>query len=226
MVGCLTRAVPKPYTIRPPRPAQHQRNPATGASMDSDPVYLHIRVVLSIILGLSITTLLRGLASIIEHPKRRGWSWIHLCWVVWALVSVVTFWWWEFRLGEVRHWNVETYLFVIGYCASWFMLCTLLFPDDVREFGSLENYLLQRRGGFFGVLALITVLDLVDTAIKGHSRWQMLGQAYWVHTVLMLAIAALGMTMKTRRGHLWLALAALGYQCGYFAAEYFTLGSD
>ncbi len=194
--------------------------------MDSDPVYLHIRVVLSIILGLSITTLLRGLASIIEHPKRRGWSWIHLCWVVWALLSLVTFWWWEFRLGEVRHWNVETYLFVIGYCASWFMLCTLLFPDDVREFGSLENYLLQRRGGFFGVLALITVLDLVDTAIKGHSRWQMLGQAYWVHTVLMLAIAALGMTMKTRRGHLWLALAALGYQCGYFAAEYFTLGSD
>lgn len=86
--------------------------------MDTDPVYLHIRVVLSIILGLSITTLLRGLAGIIEHPKRRGCSLIHLCWVVWALISVVTFWWWEFRLGEVRQWTFELYLFVIAYCAS------------------------------------------------------------------------------------------------------------
>lgn len=51
---------------------QHRRIPAAGTSMDTDPVYLHIRVVLSIILGLSITTLLRGLAGIIEHPKRRG----------------------------------------------------------------------------------------------------------------------------------------------------------
>lgn len=194
--------------------------------MDSDPVYLHIRVVLSIILGLSITTLLRGLASIIEHPERRGWSWTHLCWVLWALISVVTFWWWEFRLGEVRQWTFGLYLFVIAYCAAWFMLCVLLFPDDLRSFGSYENYLLQRRGWFFGMLALLTLLDLGDTAIKGHSRWQMLGPAYPLHTVLMLAIAALGAACRHRRAQLGLAVAALVYQAGYFLAEYFTLASD
>lgn len=194
--------------------------------METDPVYLHIRVVLSIILGLSITTLLRGLASIIEHPARRGWSWIHLCWVVWTLVSVVTFWWWEFRLGEIQRWTFEVYLFVIAYCASWFMLCTLLFPDDLREYGSYGNYLLQRRGGFFGMLAVVTLLDLGDTALKGHSRWQMLGDAYLLHTVLMLLIAGLGVALKTRRAHLLLALTALVYQVAYFAAEYFTLGAD
>ncbi|HCV97623.1 hypothetical protein D3C87_302230 [compost metagenome] len=194
--------------------------------MDTDPVYLHIRVVLSIILGLSITTLLRGLAGIIEHPRRRGWSWIHLCWVVWALISVVTFWWWEFRLGEVRQWTFELYLFVIAYCAAWYLLCVLLFPDDVREFGSYETYLLQRRGWFFGMLALLTLLDLGDTAIKGHSRWQMLGAAYPVHTVLMLGIAALGAACRQRRAHLGLAVVALVYQAGYFMAEYFTLASD
>lgn len=194
--------------------------------MDTDPVYLHIRVVLSIILGLSITTLLRGLAGIIEHPRRRGWSWIHLCWVVWALISVVTFWWWEFRLGEIRQWTFELYLFVIAYCAAWYLLCVLLFPDDVREYGSYENYLLQRRGGFFGMLALVTLLDLVDTDIKGHSRWQMLGDAYWVHTVVMLVIAGLGMALRQRRAHLALALLALAYQASYFLLEYFTLASD
>lgn len=194
--------------------------------MESDPVYLHVRVVLSIILGLSITTLLRGLAAIIEHPQRRGWSWIHLCWVAWALVSVVTFWWWEFRLGQVREWTFEVYLFVITYCAAWFLLCVLLFPEDVREYGDYETYLLQRRGGFFGVLALITLLDLVDTAIKGESRWRLLGAAYPLHTALMLCIAVLGWRLRSRRGQLLLAAVALVYQLGYFAVEYFTVGSD
>ena len=66
--------------------------------METEPVFLHIRVVMGIILGLSITTLLKGLAQIIEHPQRRGCSALHLCWVMWTLVSLVTFWWWEFRL--------------------------------------------------------------------------------------------------------------------------------
>ncbi|MNT53137.1 hypothetical protein D3C72_1902120 [compost metagenome] len=145
---------------------------------------------------------------------------------MWALISVVTFWWWEFRLGEVRQWTFELYLFVIAYCAAWYLLCVLLFPDDVREFGSYETYLLQRRGWFFGMLALLTLLDLGDTAIKGHSRWQMLGAAYPVHTVLMLGIAALGAACRQRRAHLGLAVVALVYQAGYFMAEYFTLASD
>jgi len=126
----------------------------------------------------------------------------------------------------VRQWTFELYLFVIAYCAAWYLLCVLLFPDDVREFGSYENYLLQRRAGFFGMLALVTLLDLGDTAIKGHSRWQMLGEAYWVHTAVMLAVAGMGIALRQRRAHLVLALIALAYQASYFLLEYFTLASD
>ncbi len=49
--------------------------------MQTDPLFLHIRVVMGIILGLSITTVLKGLAQIIEHPQRRGCSALHLGWV-------------------------------------------------------------------------------------------------------------------------------------------------
>ncbi len=191
--------------------------------MDTAPVFLHIRVVMGIILGLSITTLLRGLASIIEHPQRRGCSLLHVCWVAWALVSLVTFWWWEFRLGEVHHWTFGIYLFVISYCAVWYFLCTLLFPDDVREYGSLGNYLLQRRRWFFAVIGLLTLLDLGDTAIKGQSRWRLLGEAYPLHTLLMLVVVALGWRLRSQRGQGILATLTLAYQTIYFAAEYFTL---
>lgn len=194
--------------------------------MQTDPLFLHIRVVMGIILGLSITTVLKGLAQIIEHPQRRGCSALHLGWVAWTLISLVTFWWWEFRLIEVHRWTFETYLFVIVYCATWFLLCALLFPDDLREYGSYGNYLMQRRRWIFSVVAALTLLDLVDTAIKGSSRWKLLGAAYPLHAVLMLAVAVLGCRLRSQRTQLRLVLATLAYQIGYFAVEYFTVGSD
>ncbi|WP_313177201.1 hypothetical protein [Stenotrophomonas sp.] len=176
--------------------------------------------------GPVITTLLKGLAQIIEHPQRRGCSALHLCWVAWTLVSLVTFWWWEFRLVQVHQWTFEIYLFVITYGATWFLLCALLFPDDLRDFGSYGAYLMQRRRWIFSVIATLTLLDLVDTAIKGQSRWRLLGEAYPLHTALMLVVCVLGWNLRTARAQVVLAGVALAYQVGYFAAEYFTIGSD
>ena len=161
--------------------------------------------------------------SIIEHPQRYGWSWIHMSWVMWTLISVVTFWWWEFRLNEVPTWNFETYLFVLTYCSLYFLLSALLFPADVREYDSYEEYLIQRRPWFFGVITAITLMDLVDTSLKGTGRWRALGMAYPIRTSVMLLIAGLGVALAGRRAQLVLALLALIYTVAYFATEYFMM---
>ncbi len=192
-------------------------------AMATDQLYLHIRVVLGIILGLGITTLLRGIASIIEHPRRHSWSWIHMSWVAWALISIVTYWWWEFRLNEVTGWTFKSYLFVIAYCSLYFMVSTQLFPDDVSEYGGYEPYLIQRRAWFFGLIALITVLDIIDTSLKGTARWQALGIAYPIHAAAMLGIAGLGAAIAGRRAQLAIAIGALAYQIVYFTLQYFTV---
>jgi len=193
--------------------------------MTGDGLYLHIRVVLGIVLGLGITTLLRGIASIIEHPRRYHWSWIHMSWVAWALVTVVTFWWWEYRLAGVARWTFESYLFVITYCSSFYLLAVLLFPGDVDEYGSYEAYLLARRPWFFGLIAAMTLMDLIDTGLKGAGRWQALGIAYPIHTATMLAIAVLGIVLNKRGAQLALALVALAYQVAYLGLQYFTLNA-
>jgi hypothetical protein len=191
--------------------------------MGGDQLYLHIRVVLGIILGLGITTLLKGVASIVVHPGRYRWSWIHLGWAAWTLITVVTFWWWEFHLGSVTRWTFESYLFVIAYCSSFYLLAALLFPDDISEYGDYGDYLLARRRWFFGLIAVMTLMDQIDTALKGASRWRELGIAYPLHTAVMLVIAGLGMVLSGRRAQLGLVVTALIYQSAYFAFEYFTL---
>lgn len=147
-------------------------------------------------------------------------------WVGWAFISILTFWWWEFRLAQVPFWTFGSYLFIVCYSALYFMMSTMLFPSDVREFGSYENYVLERRGWFFGLVALLTAVDLFDTSLKGDARWQTLGVAYTAHAVIMLCVVLIGLTQKRRRVQLALALFTLIYQVGYFAFEYFTLSAD
>jgi hypothetical protein len=186
-------------------------------------VFAHVRVMIDIILGLSITTLLRGVASIVEHPKRFGWSAIHLSWVAWTLVSALTVWWWEFLLSEAPEWTWGSYLFVIAYCSIYFLLAALLFPSDVSEYGSYEAYLIQRRRWFFGVIGLLTAADLGDTALKGAAHWRMLGIAFPIHVAVMLLIVGFAIALPSRRAQLRLAIGALVYQVGYLAVEYFRL---
>lgn len=189
--------------------------------MGSDQIYLHIRVVLAIVLGLSITKLLNGIALLIE--RRDSWSPLHVSWVLWALISVVTFWWWEFRLSVVPNWTFSSYLFIISYCSLYFVLSALTFPENVEKYGGYENYLIERRYWFFGLIALITLMDLVDTSLKGAERWDALGIAYPIKTGVMLVIAGTGMALVNKRAHLALALLALIYLTGYFTIQYFNV---
>lgn len=190
--------------------------------MGPDQVYLHIRVVLAIVLGLAITKLLNGIALLIE--RRNRWSMIHVCWVLWALVSVVTFWWWEFRLSALPSWSFSSYVFVISYCSLYFVLSALIFPDDASlNGGGYDDYLIERRFWFFGLIAVITLMDLVDTSLKGSERWEALGIAYPIKTAVMLAIAGLGMILVKKRAHLVLALIALVYLTAYYTIQYFNV---
>jgi hypothetical protein len=186
-----------------------------------DQVYLHIRVVLAIVLGLAITKLLNGIALLIE--RRNRWSLIHVSWVLWALVSVVTFWWWEFRLSALPAWTFSSYIFVISYCSLYFVLSALIFPEDASMNGGYDDYLIERRYWFFGLIAVITLMDLIDTSLKGSERWEALGIAYPVKTAVMLVIAGLGMILVNKKAHLVLALAALIYLTAYYTIEYFNV---
>lgn len=96
-------------------------------------LYLHVRVLISIILGLSVTRLLGGLAQFMQQSDRPRLSWIHLAWVAWVLLNVVSFWWWEFRLSHVAHWTFALYLFVIAYASTFFLQAALLFPADIAD---------------------------------------------------------------------------------------------
>ena len=188
----------------------------------SPDLLLHIRVVISIIVGLCITTLLSGFARFVQHPKRAKVSILHLGWAASLLLWVIHFWWWEFRLTLVPQWTFAIYFFVILYAILFYFLCTLLFPSDLKDYAGYEDYFLSRRKWFFGFLAATFVADVIDTSLKGSDYLHSFGAEYPIRIAVSLAVCCIAMFTKNRRIQLTLLAVSLLYQISFIVRLYST----
>lgn len=191
---------------------------------DPDELYLHVRVLVGVVLGLGLTRILSGLARMVEHPGRNPVSATHLLWVAVILLSIIHFWWWEFALIELGAWRFELFVFLLGYAFLWFVLACLLFPGDLAEHDTYEAYFLSRRRWFFGLFAATFAADLIDTAIKGADHFRALGPEYPARIAAGIVLCAVAAWTGNRRFHLLFAALYLAYDLSWILRLYDTLG--
>jgi hypothetical protein len=60
--------------------------------------FIHVRIIIGIVTGLTVTRLLTGLARFVQHPVRDRIYLAHLAWSFFPLLAIVHFWWFEFGL--------------------------------------------------------------------------------------------------------------------------------
>lgn len=191
--------------------------------MDTHDLFLHVRVVIGTVLGLSITRLLAGLARLVQHPGREKVYLLHLGWVAAILLFVVNFWWWEFGLTRVETVTFGLVIFVIFYASLFYLLCVLLFPDDVKDYADFEDYFFSRRKWFFGILALIYLVDVVDTLIKGETYLRGFGAEYLIATAIRVILCGIAMATPNRVFHTGFMLATIAYEIVWIFRHYQTL---
>ena len=183
-------------------------------------LYIYIRTILGMVLGLALARLLSGLAKFVQQTGTQRIYLIHIVWVMYLFLSIVTFWWWEVQLVRVESWTFPAYLFLIVYAGSFFFLCALLFPDTVGESDGYNGYLLRRRHWFFGILALNLMGDFIDTAIKGWDYFASLGPLYPVKNIVIAVLCLIAIRVAALPFHIAFAIAALGLEIAWTAYEY------
>lgn len=186
-------------------------------------LFQHVRLIVGMVISLAVARLLNGLSRFVQHPKKVRVYLVHMGWVFAMLLFIIHFWWWEFRLSSIQQWTFEAYILVILYAILFFLLCAMLFPDQMDEYSGFEDYFLSRRKWFFSIFALSFIVDIADTSIKGSAYFHGLGIEYPIRnfTYIILCIAA--MFIGNSRFQLGFVSASLIYQLSYIFRLYHTV---
>ncbi|MDP0929452.1 hypothetical protein Q0601_19880 [Paracoccus onubensis] len=185
--------------------------------------YGHLRILVSLILGLAITRVLSGLSRRIQFPTRTEGMFAQITWAFVILLGAVHFWWWEFGLRRVIDWHFGTYVFILSYASLHFLMATLLFPDALPEHAESESFFMRRRRWFYGLFALSFVFDLFDTLIKGQAHLQGLGHEYLLRLSFGMVIAVVALRARTLRGVTLSGLIWLVYDLSWIARRQYGL---
>jgi len=194
-------------------------DPASHANL-----YIHVRILMGMIVGLGLTHLLRHVARIIERPRAHPVYGVHLLWAGFMFFYVLHFWWWQFSLSHQAHWNFTLYLYITLYALLLYLLCALVFPESLPEGTGYRDYFYERRRWFFGLLALMFAIDIGDTLIKGTAYMQQLGTEYWIRNAMYVLASLVAIATRNPRFHGAFAVAALLYELSWIWRRYEILG--
>ena len=183
--------------------------------------FIHIKAVIGIILGLSLTHLIKGSVFFIQHPGRKKIYFLHFLWVFYIFLLIIHFWWWEFNLRLIPEWFFADYFFIICYIIIFYMLCAILYPDDLKDYTGYKDYFFSRKNWFFGILALCFVADIIDTNMKGDTYVSNLGTEYYVRNISHIALCIGAILIKNKIFHVILVISFLLYEIS-FILRYFN----
>jgi uncharacterized membrane protein len=182
----------------------------------------YLSVLISIVLGLGITNLLGGLATLVRRRSHIAMYWPLPVWIVTLFLIHVQTWWAMFGLRQVPHWSFEAFLVVLMQPVLLYLMSALIVPEpaDGETKVDLRETYFRERGWFFACfLAVLCVSLSKDLVLSGHlPAWPNLG----AHIVFIL-FALIGIATKSDLVHKFLAPFGFLILCTYIAVLFTRL---
>jgi hypothetical protein len=129
------------------------------------PTYEHVVVVLSIVLGMSVTQLLKGAAQLYRTRARVRTYWLHSAWVCLLVLFSFLLWWTFWNYRGIGDWNFIRFLVYLSPIIVFYFITALAFPDPSESVTDMKDYYYSNRAGFFGTFALYGVLAAVTAIV-------------------------------------------------------------
>ena len=157
-------------------------------------VFEYLTVLISVVVGLSVTSFLTNVVRIIHVRGDVTISWAQLLWSVVILMWTIAFWWFTFVLAEEREWTYPLFVFLLAYSTLLFVLMALLFPEGVPENHNYRTQFMRNRIWFFSTFLLFLFVDLADYIVKLEKDVSIVGHlpyAVFVGPLIVLSLFAL-----------------------------------
>jgi hypothetical protein len=126
----------------------------------------YVIVLISVIIGLGITTILTGVAELIKHTRPVKLFTPYVIWIILIFVLHIQDWWISYQYKSVEIWTLQSFLLVLLYPINLYILAHLLFPADLtKEFSSKEFYLTHYPRLFIGAITLVIISVIHNVAL-------------------------------------------------------------
>ena len=172
-------------------------------------------VLVSVVFGLALTHMLRGVGRMIELRRETRPYWVQLMWALNVVVYVLAIWWGMYWWKGLQEWTAEWFFFIMGYAVAIFMWAYVLFPAELSPAVDLEAYFYANRRWFFGIASVVYLMDIPETLQKGVLHLRPVPNVYAYVITGFLVISGIGFFTANRRVHSVLCVASLFLTLGY-----------
>jgi hypothetical protein len=121
----------------------------------------YVIVLISIILGLGITTILTGIAEFIKHPPAGKFYPPYAIWILLVFVLHIHEWWESYSLQSIQTWKLPIFLFIILYPIALYILAHLLFPADLRRGLMTQAFYMNNYPRIFICAIVMDILSII-----------------------------------------------------------------
>jgi hypothetical protein len=131
--------------------------------------FSYLSVLLSVILGLAVTQILKGFRGLLLSRARIQIYWPVIGWAIFVLLLCFQTWWSMFGMRNRQDWSFEQFAIVLLQTILIYMVAGLVFPDFFGE-GSTdlrESFYSHRRWFFFLGFAVVVVSVCADLVLYG-----------------------------------------------------------
>ena len=168
--------------------------------------FSYLSVLISLILGLAITQVLKGFRGLMHGRARVRGYWPTVLWGALIIVIAVQSWWSMFGLRHHQDWTFVEFSAVLAQTIVLYLLAALVLPDIFGDaIVDLREHYYDHRRWFFSLLVMLIVTSL----LKALAIDQELPEPVDLRFHVAFALTALsGIAIGNTRYHEF--LAALG----------------
>ncbi len=186
------------------------------------PAFEHLSVLVSIVVGMSVSQLLYGLGQLVRRRGSYKMDPLYILCNVIVLLVLVDSWWAAFSWHDVPGWSYRRTWFVMLNPLLVTMAAQLLPPDWEEKPLDFHKTYYRNHRLIFGLLAFYPLMDLLDSALKGTAHLKTLGAGYPA-TCIAMAVLCAGAALGKRRKIQFICCVGVLLCVLSFIFEVFTL---
>ncbi len=160
-----------------------------------------------LVLGLAVTEVLAGFARVIKMRRKAHVGWLTPLLGLFVLIDMTTFWNQVYAHREHLHANLATLLVVLAFVGSYYLISTLIFPDDPDEWPDFDDWYdrhnRQVLGGVLGLTIALIGVTVITSAMglptKGDTQAGAFGWVAMLAGLLHIPLLILLLIAKSRR---------------------------